>query len=225
MALSVDEPRGSHTPILVSETGGFIGAYDSIKDAQLVQRHVGGLVIASAESLSDLSEDAFKVLAQQMAPKLKARSRKQLLQGVFDMATKAAKPAAPEVKAAADKSKKQRAPKGDGPVAMVRKYIESNAGAFRNKSLTRAQAVDALKAQGINKGTIGVQLGKILKELKIDAEKGSRAAPKPPKAAKANGEVPSTPKAKAEAAKKGGKVTAPVKAGKAKASKGASAAA
>lgn len=196
MALSVKEPRGNHTTLLVGDDGKLIGAYELPTDAQTVARHVGGMVIETAEQLATLTEVQITALAQMVAPKLKP-NQKQFLKGVFEMATKSDKPAKPKVKAA-DKVKKQRAAKGDGPIAQIRKYIEDHATAFRNKTLTRVEAVDALKAKGINKGTIGVQLGKILKELKINAEKGSRAK------AKGNGSAKAKAKGK-KAAKKAAK--------------------
>lgn len=220
MTLTKDEPRSNKTAILTAPDGQLIGAYETRHDANLVGRFVNGVVISAAVELGDWGQANLAVLQQQVAPKLKAlKTKSKLLEGIFEMAKKADKPAAPAVSKKVEAVKKERPPKTDGPVAKVAAYIQANMAKFKDGSLTRTEATDALKAMGIVKGTVGVQLPKQLKALGIDAVKGTRAKPKvdkPAKVAKTNGDAaPAAAKSPLKGAKVVGKVAktaAPTKA-------------
>lgn len=216
MCLSSDEPRSDRVAILVQPNGAFAGGFESSEDAEIVRKFVSGIVISSTAQMRELPEGVLQALKTQVAPALKAKGRK-LIEGVFAMAKAADKPAAPAA-TKVEKVKKERVVKTDGPVAKVAQYVKDNLAAFKNGTLTKVAAVDALVKMGIVKGTIGVQLPRRLKEAGIDAAKGSRAAPKPPKGdaagkpktAKDSGLQPAAPAkaAKAPAAKKPAKVAA-----------------
>lgn len=195
MALGTEEPRSKeNTAILVSSEGQFVGSYETVEDAELVRKFVPGFIARHRGQLEQWPTKVFETLKQEVAPRFKAKGRNQLMEGVLKMAKNAAKKDAPAV-SAVEKVTKQRVPKTDGPVAKVKAYVEANAAALRGGGLTRVQAVDALKALGVNKGTIGVQLGKQLKAMGIEAAKGSRAKPKPDKVTKPKTEKVTKPKA------------------------------
>lgn len=212
MCLDTDEPRGNRTALLVSNEGRFCGAFDTPEDAGIARKYLPSCtVVSSPADMSNFTEGVLSALKNDVAPTLKARSRAKLLEGVFTMAKAASKPEAP-APAAVEKTKKERVPKTDGPVAKVAAYVKENAAALKAGTLTKVQAVDALKLLGVVPGTIGVQLPRRLKELGIVAAKGSRAKPKeekPPKAAKAA----DVPKAAAAPVKDSGLVPAKAAAG------------
>lgn len=225
LALHDDEQRGEFTVILTAKSGKLIAAFERRGDAAIARTfYDGARIVASPLDLGDWPAPMIETLRAQVAPRLKAKGRK-LLEGVFAMAKAAKKPeaeAAPVTKV--DKTTKERAPKADGPVAKVRAFVEKNADALRNGSMTKADARAALLKQGIVGGTIGVQLPKWLAAFKIEAKKGgvvrkdretgaitiSQPKVKAPKPAKDEAPAPAKAKGKAAAA------PAPAPKGKAK---------
>lgn len=204
MPLTKDEPRANTTTVLAAPDGAFLGAYTDIIDAALVAKfYPGSITVPRAAALSQWPAGQFAVLRQQVAPALKGRDSPKLREGVFTMATTAEKPAQPAPKKI-ESTKKERAPKGDGPIAKVAAYIKSNLADLKSGKLSRADAAAALRAAGLNKSTVGVQLPKQLAALGV--AKPAKAAPKA-KPAKAESKKPITvgtikddaPKAKAPA--------------------------
>lgn len=214
MALDDTEPRPTRTVLLCDAASGrFVGAYESARDAMLVQRHISGAqVIARPGDLAGWKEAQLNALRAQVAPDLKTRSKTKLIEGIFEMATKAKKPAAPAVKKV-EKIAKERKARADGPVAIIRNYVQDNAANFNSGKLTRADARAYLLSKGLEKGTIGVQLPKWITAFKIKAEKGS-----PLRAKKTDGAAKSA-KTPAKAAAKSAKTTPKTTAGKKAAAK------
>jgi len=208
LPLSATEPRPEGVVVLAAGDGSFLGAYSNLEDAMLARKYYhGAQVVPRASVLFQWPAEQFTVLRQQVAPTLKGRDSRKLREGVFHMATVADKPTAP-APAKIESTKKERAPKGDGPVALVAAYIKSNEGALRAGKLTRADAASALRSSGLNKSTVGVQLVRQLTALGIKTERGTRAKVKPeakpgkPVTTKAEAKPGKAPAAKKPAAKK-----------------------
>lgn len=215
LPLEKEEPRPMATLcLLVEDSGTFLGVYENVDDARLVQARLGrGNLVRNP---ADLTEEVLMNLRQQVAPTLKSRSPRKLAEGVFAMATNAAKPALGAPKKV-EKTVKERVARKDGPIAKVKEYVAKHEDKLRSGALSRAQARQALLEQGINKTTVSVQLQRWLEEFKINAQSGGRvrktedgkfevAKPKEPKT--------STPKA-AKASAKPAKTTKAPKATKA----------
>jgi hypothetical protein len=203
LPLSLEEPRSDRNALLVDAKGAFVGCYESDADAALAGKFYNGShVVRSAADMAQWPAAMFEKLKSQVAPALKLKG-KRLHEGVFTMAKAAAKPEAPAA-SKVEKVTKERKPKADGPVAVVRAYVEKNQEALRSGKLTKAEARVALLAAGVVAGTIGVQLPKWLAAYKIEAVKGgtvrkdretgkvtiTQTKPKAPKAAKATKTMP-----------------------------------
>lgn len=209
LSLAVDDPRSDKVVLLATRSGNLIGSFESREDAETAARYYESpLLVDSPLALTEWPASQIETLRKQVAPSLKAKDPKKLRQGVFAMAIAAPKVDAPAPKKI-EKTTKERPARADGPVAKVKAYVVANADKFKSGTLTKKDAVAALIAAGVVKGTIGVQLPKQLKALGITAQKGT--APKKEKAAKANGAAgaPAVKKAGGKpAAKKSGKPAA-----------------
>jgi hypothetical protein len=175
LSLAADEQRLSGSVILTSAAGALIGSYETQQDGEIAARYyTEAVIVTAATDLAQWPAAKLETLKSQVAPTLKAKGSK-LTKELFTMALAAPKVDAPAPKRV-QKVATERPAKEDGPVAKIRAFIDANKASLKGGGMTRVQLVDALKAEGINKGTIGVQVPKYLKALGIETVKGSRKA-------------------------------------------------
>jgi hypothetical protein len=171
--------------VLAEGNGELIATFVDVLDAGLAAKfYRGSLIVKDHTSFARWPAGQKAVLTKQVCP-----GRDDPIDEELFIMAKAAKRPAAEAPKKVEKVTKERAPKGDGPIAQVAKYIKSNLAALKSGKLTRKAAAAALRDAGINKGTVGVQLAKQLAALGVEKPAKAPKAEKPAKVKKSAAEA------------------------------------
>lgn len=176
---------------LFTPENGFVGRFAEDDDAKAVARALKerAIFFAGATELKQLSPGDLKIVTDAVCPDFKfpVKPKATHYNEVFDMAKNAAKKKSTKV--AKTEASKKRA---DGPVAKIWAIADKLHAAGKGSK----EMIEACTAEGINRGTIGVQLGKWRKKNGIIVKRGGG-----PKVTKPATDKPK-PAAKKKAAKK-----------------------